>query len=231
MRRTARPPSGRGRLRPIAPASRDRPRPLDRPCSGTLLGPYQGSPHEGLALVAAGVQRRPRRRQGADRPARPARLAGQPLGPGRHRRAEVGRDPADPRHPRDEAVGPLGQARSSATATSSSAAATPGSSAATSRSAGSSPTSAAASSRTPGSSSIEDGEPVVYDTTKAGVRRQPFRSGSSTTSAPFGVKRLKPEYRRPHPQGGRVLPRRLREAGPVRLRPVDSTTASSTASR
>ncbi len=48
------------------------------------------------------------RRQGADRPARPARLAGQPLGAGRHGRQEVGRAAADPRDPPDEAVGRVG---------------------------------------------------------------------------------------------------------------------------
>ena len=42
---------------------------------------------------------------------------------------------------------------------------------------------------------IEDGEPVVYDTTKASVRRQPLKIWILDNTGPFGVKRLKPEYR------------------------------------
>ncbi len=42
---------------------------------------------------------------------------------------------------------------------------------------------------------VEDGEPVVYDTTKAGVRRQPFRIWILDNTGAFGVKRLRPEYR------------------------------------
>ena len=42
---------------------------------------------------------------------------------------------------------------------------------------------------------IEDGEMVVYDTTKAGVRRQPFKVWVLDTVGAFGVKRLKPQYR------------------------------------
>jgi hypothetical protein len=42
---------------------------------------------------------------------------------------------------------------------------------------------------------IEDGEYVVYDTTKAGVRRQPFKVWVLDTVGAFGVKRLKPKYR------------------------------------
>jgi len=41
---------------------------------------------------------------------------------------------------------------------------------------------------------VEDGEPVVYDTTKAGVRRQPFAVWILDNAGPFGVKRVKPEY-------------------------------------
>ena len=41
---------------------------------------------------------------------------------------------------------------------------------------------------------VEDGEPVVYDTTKAGVRRQPFCVWVLDNVGPFGVKRVKPEY-------------------------------------
>ncbi|MGE3820554.1 MAG: YiiX/YebB-like N1pC/P60 family cysteine hydrolase [Isosphaeraceae bacterium] len=41
---------------------------------------------------------------------------------------------------------------------------------------------------------IEGGEPVVYDTTKAGVRRQPFYVWVLDNAGPFGVKRLRPEY-------------------------------------
>ncbi len=42
---------------------------------------------------------------------------------------------------------------------------------------------------------IEDGEPFVYDTTKASVRRMPFKIWILDTVGAFGVKRLKPEYR------------------------------------
>lgn len=41
---------------------------------------------------------------------------------------------------------------------------------------------------------IEAGEPVVYDTTKEGVRRQPFYVWVLDNAGPFGVKRLRPEY-------------------------------------
>jgi Permuted papain-like amidase enzyme, YaeF/YiiX, C92 family len=44
-----------------------------------------------------------------------------------------------------------------------------------------------------GISAIEDGEVVVYDTTKAGVRRQPFAVWILDNAGPFGVKRVKPE--------------------------------------
>ena len=42
---------------------------------------------------------------------------------------------------------------------------------------------------------IEDGEMVVYDTTKSSVRRQPFKIWVLDTVGAFGVKRLRPEYR------------------------------------
>jgi hypothetical protein len=42
---------------------------------------------------------------------------------------------------------------------------------------------------------MEDGEPVVYDTTKAGVRRQPLKVWILDNTGPFGVKRLKSQYR------------------------------------
>jgi Permuted papain-like amidase enzyme, YaeF/YiiX, C92 family len=42
---------------------------------------------------------------------------------------------------------------------------------------------------------IEDGELIVYDTTKAGVRRQPFKVWVLDTVGAFGVKRLKAPYR------------------------------------
>ena len=42
---------------------------------------------------------------------------------------------------------------------------------------------------------VEDGEPVVYDTTKAGVRRQPLKVWILDNTGAFGVKRLKPSYR------------------------------------
>jgi hypothetical protein len=40
--------------------------------------------------------------------------------------------------------------------------------------------------------SIEDGELFVYDTTKAGVRRQPFPVWILDNAGPFGVKRVRP---------------------------------------
>jgi hypothetical protein len=40
---------------------------------------------------------------------------------------------------------------------------------------------------------IEKGEPVVYDTTKASVRRQPFCVWVLDNVGPFGVKRVRPE--------------------------------------
>lgn len=42
---------------------------------------------------------------------------------------------------------------------------------------------------------IEDGEPVVYDTTKSGPRRQPLKVWVLDNAGPMGVKRLKPEFR------------------------------------
>lgn len=45
-----------------------------------------------------------------------------------------------------------------------------------------------------GIAAVEDGEPVVYDTTKAGVRRQPFAVWILDNAGPFGVKRVKPEH-------------------------------------
>jgi hypothetical protein len=46
-----------------------------------------------------------------------------------------------------------------------------------------------------GTAVVENGEPFVYDMTKAGVRRQPFKVWILDNKGPFGVKRLKPEYR------------------------------------
>jgi hypothetical protein len=43
---------------------------------------------------------------------------------------------------------------------------------------------------------IEKGEPVVYDTTKAGVRRQPFAVWILDNVGAFGVKRVRPERAR-----------------------------------
>jgi hypothetical protein len=40
---------------------------------------------------------------------------------------------------------------------------------------------------------IENGAPVVYDTTKAGVRRQPFAVWTLDNVGPLGVKRLRPD--------------------------------------
>lgn len=42
---------------------------------------------------------------------------------------------------------------------------------------------------------VEDGELFVYDTTKASVRRMPFKVWILDTVGAFGVKRLKPDYR------------------------------------
>ena len=42
---------------------------------------------------------------------------------------------------------------------------------------------------------IEDGEPVVYDTTNPATRRQPFKVWALDNTGPFGAKRLKPAYR------------------------------------
>ena len=44
-----------------------------------------------------------------------------------------------------------------------------------------------------GIATIEGGEPVVYDTSKSGVRRQPFYVWILDNAGPFGVKRVKPE--------------------------------------
>ncbi len=41
---------------------------------------------------------------------------------------------------------------------------------------------------------VEKGEPVVYDTTKLGVRRQPFAVWTLDIHGYFGVKRLRPEF-------------------------------------
>ena len=46
---------------------------------------------------------------------------------------------------------------------------------------------------------IEDGAPVVYDCTKAGVRRQPFAVWILDNVGAFGVKRLKAEWRQAIP--------------------------------
>jgi hypothetical protein len=43
---------------------------------------------------------------------------------------------------------------------------------------------------------VEDGEPIVYDTTKASVRRQPLKIWILDNTGAFGVKRLKPPYQR-----------------------------------
>ena len=42
---------------------------------------------------------------------------------------------------------------------------------------------------------IEDGSPVVYDCSSAGVQRQPFEIWMLDSLGPLGVKRLKPEHR------------------------------------
>ena len=77
---------------------------------------------------------------------------------------------------------------------------------------------------------IEDGEPVVYDTTKASVRRQPLKVWVLDTVGAFGVKRLKPEYRNRIPKVVEYLIRstRSRSRSTTSCR---STTATCTASR
>jgi hypothetical protein len=45
-----------------------------------------------------------------------------------------------------------------------------------------------------GIAAIEGGEPFVYDTTKASVRRQPFAVWILDNAGPFGVKRVRPEH-------------------------------------
>lgn len=47
---------------------------------------------------------------------------------------------------------------------------------------------------------VEDGAPFVYDTTKQGVRRQPFAVWTLDIFGAFGVKRLRPELRDRIPQ-------------------------------
>jgi hypothetical protein len=46
---------------------------------------------------------------------------------------------------------------------------------------------------------IEDGEPVVYDSSRVGIRRQPFAVWTLDNVGPFAVKRLKSEHRRAIP--------------------------------
>lgn len=46
---------------------------------------------------------------------------------------------------------------------------------------------------------IEDGSPVVYDGTKGGIRRMPLAIWTLDDFGPFGVKRLKPEWRKSIP--------------------------------
>jgi len=52
---------------------------------------------------------------------------------------------------------------------------------------------------------VEDGEPVVYDSTNPSVRRQPFKVWVLDNTGPFGVKRLKPPYRNRIPQAVEYL--------------------------
>lgn len=47
---------------------------------------------------------------------------------------------------------------------------------------------------------VEDGEPFVYDTTKLGVRRQPFAVWTLDIKGAFGLKRLRPDLRDRIPQ-------------------------------
>ena len=44
--------------------------------------------------------------------------------------------------------------------------------------------------------SVEDGSPVIYDCSSAGVQRQPFEVWMLDCVGTLGVKRLKPDYRR-----------------------------------
>ena len=78
---------------------------------------------------------------------------------------------------------------------------------------------------------IEDGEPVVYDTTKASVRRQPLKVWVLDNTGAFGVKRLKPELpatASPRWSSTSTTSTRSRSRSTTSCRP---TTASCTASR
>src|SRR5262249_1295082 len=47
---------------------------------------------------------------------------------------------------------------------------------------------------------VEDGSPVVYDSSEEGIRRVPFEVWMLECVGPLGVKRLKPEHRHPIPR-------------------------------
>ncbi len=67
--------------------------------------------------------------------------------------------------------------------------------------------------------SIENGDPFVYDTTKAGVRRQPFHVWVLDNVGPIGVKRLAVGLSGGDPQDPSILPHGLRGASAIRLQP------------
>lgn len=58
---------------------------------------------------------------------------------------------------------------------------------------------------------IEDGEPVVYDTTNPSTRRQPFKVWILDNKGPFGAKRLKAPYRNRIPKVVEYVQRVYRE--------------------
>ena len=61
---------------------------------------------------------------------------------------------------------------------------------------------------------VEDGEVAVYDTTKTGVRRQPLNVWILDNAGPFGVKRLKADYRDRIPKVVEYLHKVFREQPP-----------------
>ena len=64
---------------------------------------------------------------------------------------------------------------------------------------------------------IEDGSPVVYDCSSAGIQRQPFEVWMLDSLGALGVKRLKPEHRERIAGVIGLLPCRVRAAGSLRL--------------
>ena len=63
---------------------------------------------------------------------------------------------------------------------------------------------------------IEDGSPVVYDCSSAGVQRQPFEIWMLDSLGALGVKRSEARAPRAHRRSDRILPYRVRAAGSLR---------------